>query len=175
MKKKMYCVALSVLACGSLAFVAMAGEDAARKDEQRKLPSVLPAEQDNEAAWDAWREEFHRLLDADEAYKAAVAAVETYYGDDKAEYEALVAVRDDSYRAVALALYEDYFGAWTGTLGEFDNLIAVMAVNPNIKACRENAVAACGAGKVCSVTVSGEDCSLTCQDGQGNCPTSEPG
>jgi len=83
-------------------------------------------------------------------------------------------IRDDSYREIARALYEEYFGAWTGDDLEFDDLIAAMEVNPNIRICSEQAVTTCGEGHVCSVTVSGEDCSFVCQVGSQPCPSVEP-
>lgn len=42
-----------------------------------------------------------------------------------------------------------------------------------IAECRQNAIDACGVGKVCWVLVSGHNggvCAYTCQDGHGNCP-----
>ncbi|MFQ5462251.1 MAG: hypothetical protein ACE5E5_06445 [Phycisphaerae bacterium] len=172
LKKKMYCVALSVIACGALAFVAMAGEDAARKEEPRKVPSVLPAEQVDEAAWDAWRAELRRLRDADEGYKAAVAALDAYDGDDEVEFAELRSFRDDLFREIARSVFERFFGTWMGSDEEFDDLIGpFQTVNQNtVKACLEGAVTLCGQGKVCSVSVTDEHCNVVCQDGSGGCP-----
>ncbi len=130
------------------------------------------AEQEEEAAWDAWRTDFEARLAADEKYLAAEEeALKGYFGDVD-EYRVLEEARAERYREIALITYEEHFGVWTGTTDEFDALMEVKAADENpLKQCSEAATDSCGEHRVCSVKVAQNVCSWTCQDAKGNCPS----
>ena len=135
-------------------------------------PAQAQTQSDEEQAWEAWNAEFWPMLEADRDYAAAMAAWLAYQGDDKEENARLEAVVDKRYRAIALLVYERHFGKWGGNAAEFDELIGIRAKSP-LEECARVAIATCGAGGVCSVTVGPNSCSFTCQDGKGNCPVLE--
>lgn len=130
---------------------------------------------DNAAAWDAWRGDFRDALKANEDYAAAVRAVESYkkspfFAFDEDEYAARIKTRDDAYRTLALAVYEEHFGQWTGDRAEFDVVVQLAAPGP-IRECTQAAKDTCGTSGAKSVKVSvdgsgGSSCEFSCKDTQ---------
>ena len=126
--------------------------------------------QDEEtAAHDAWRADLASAVAADEEYAAAEAAIEAYDGEDKEEHARLETVRDEIYYEMARPVYEDHFGPWEGDDEEFVVFLQSDDEAENqrkmVAVCTNNAIKACGEGKVKSVTVTGDGgCSYTCAD-----------
>lgn len=130
------------------------------------------ADLDNESAWEAWRVDFAARLDEDQKYIAAEEAVlDVPIGDEYDEaFAEAEAVRDARYREIGRALYEQHFGAWAGDDAEFDDLLADRVADSPAMRCAKAATYSCGRGRVCSWTLSdGGGCTVTCQDGQGEC------
>ncbi len=135
------------------------------------LTEAQVAEEQKEAAWDAWQTDFKARLAADEKYLAAEKALSGWAGDDDEEYAIFEDARARRYREVALMVYQEHFGEWTGTVDEFDKLMADISIIANIESCGAAAVLGCGKGKVCWVRSSGEGCcTFACYDGKGECP-----
>ncbi len=128
------------------------------------------AEQEEEAAWEAWEADLEALLIVDDEYAEAVESLADYLGDDVEEYAILKDARSQRYFEIALIVYEEHFGEWTGTTEDFEARMEEIPVNPNIESCSAAAVLGCGKGKVCSMTSSPDGtCSYTCAGKNGVC------
>ena len=167
--KKLVLVLMAMIVVVGL-FVATSMTQAGEIKRVRTLETST--QEGDEAAWDAWREDLRIALESDEQYGPAEAAVETDEGEDEDERARLVAIRDVIYGKIARVVYENHFGAWEGTDGEFDELLAGK-VGP-IQECAKVALETCGKGKVCSVGVASESCKFVCQDATGACPSASP-
>ncbi len=129
------------------------------------------AEQEEDAAWDAWRTDFEARLAVDEEYLAAEEALAGWVGEDDEEYAILEDACARRYREVALVVYEGHFGEWTGTMDEFDEAVAEQP-SDFAKSCTKDAIDGCGQGKVCWVKADAKNgiCGCACAGPKGECP-----
>lgn len=150
-------------------FGVFAAESAIYAGEGKSVQSEEPQSQDRQEAarWEVWRADFASALEADEEYQGAKAAVDARETADEQERAGLEAVRDSKYREIALAIYEEHFGMWDGSEDEFDDVLKA-ETNP-VDRCTNNALRACGAGKVCWVKSGTDSCLYSCQDATGSC------
>ena len=166
------------LVLGLMAMIGVAGLFVAKSTtyagETKRAQTVESWTQEgDEAAWDAWREDFQAALELDEQYQAADLAVKTDEGDNEEESAMLEALRDDNYGEIAKIVYQKHFGAWEGTDEEFDELLNAADTDPIVK-CATQALKVCGAGKVCSFKIGPHGCEVVCQTGNDPCPGVTP-
>ena len=174
MKKLIIGLILGLAVVGLLATTSLIHAE----EPKAAAPAETQTEKD-EAAWEAWRTDFEARLEADEQFLAAEAALGAHEGDDWEEWDRLAAARDDRYREIALAVYEEHFDKWEGDNAEFDGLIVLRGSDSPIAVCGRAAVDTCGVGKICRVTVTwgaeeSWSCFFACRDGRGKCPDSPP-
>lgn len=123
---------------GLMAIGAVVGPFAAMSmihaDDGKRVETVVRQTQDDdEAAWAAWRHDFRTMLEADEQYAAAEATLKAHEGDDKGVYAKLEAVAADRYREIARVVYEGHFEAREHYDAEFDELVTRQAAETPVQ------------------------------------------
>ncbi len=133
-------------------------------EKQAKIEyEEIQARVEREMAVADWRYDFFDVLEADEPYAAAKAAVDAYRGDDEAEFATLESARDGLYYDLARSDYERRFGPWQGSDDEFSAFLVKEPKSTIIRVCFKNAKDTCGEGKVKSVTVTADGaCIVKC-------------
>jgi len=139
----------------------------AAEGEQTEAARLQVQEEQDNAAWEAWRVDFAEVLDANKGYAAAKAAAEEYDGESPQERAMLEACRDAIYYALARPVYEHHFGPWEGDHAEFCEFLQskeqAERLRQMISTCADSAIETCGAGKVKQMSASaGGGCSFEC-------------